>query len=57
MPPAKKLVSEVWCPRCKCYVGKIYEVEFKDHHYKHVTVPKVLPKECSMCEGVVERKK
>jgi hypothetical protein len=56
MAAAKKLVGEAWCPRCKCHVGKIYEKEVREGFFENSTVPKVIPKYCNMCEGVIERK-
>ena len=56
MPRAKKHIADVWCPRCKDILGKIYERHLNDEVYDHVTTPKKLPTRCLKCEGVVERK-
>lgn len=56
MARTKKHIADAWCPRCKDLLGKIYERHLKDDVFDHVTVPKVIPKRCLKCEGVVERK-
>jgi len=56
MAAAKIFEAEAWCPQCKTYVGKIFKKEIREGMYVHVTEPKVLPKRCSVCEGVIVRK-
>lgn len=56
MPHRKILEAEIWCPRCKTFVGKAWKKEVRDGFYEHSVEPKNIGKYCNMCEGVLERK-
>lgn len=56
MAKTKHFESEVWCPRCRVDVGKIFRVEVKENHFEYVCEPEQIPKRCSLCEGVIVRK-
>lgn len=57
MAKTKHLEAEIWCPDCRVYAGKVWKTEVKDGFFEHLTEPKVMPKKCSLCEGVLVRKK
>lgn len=56
MTTAKILEAEIWCPRCKHFMGKAWRKEVREGMWEHFTEPKKMPKYCSDCEGVLERK-
>jgi hypothetical protein len=57
MAKTKHLEAEIWCPDCRVYAGKVWKTELRDGMYEHYTEPKTMPKKCSLCEGVLVRKK
>lgn len=57
MAKTKQLEAEIWCPDCRVYVGKVWKTEVKDGFFENMTEPEVIPKRCSLCEGVLVRKK
>jgi len=56
MARTKKFIASAYCPCCKDHCGKIYERQLNETVIEYVTEPKVLPKRCSKCEGVLVRK-
>lgn len=57
MAKTKHLEAEIWCPDCRVYAGKVWKTELREGMFEHYTEPKTMPKKCSLCEGVLVRKK
>jgi len=57
MAKAKQLEAEIWCPACRVYAGKIWRTEVREGIFETYTEPESVPKKCSLCEGVLVRKK
>jgi len=51
----REVEAEIWCPRCKHYVGIVWRVK-TDIGWTHESEPDPMPKRCTVCEGVTERK-
>lgn len=57
MAKTKQLEAEIWCPACRVYAGKIWRTEVREGIFETHTEPESVPKKCSLCEGVLVRKK
>jgi uncharacterized protein with PIN domain len=50
------LEAELWCPKCKDYLGKLFRQEVREGMYTHYTEPGKMPKYCTKCKSVIVRK-
>jgi len=53
----KELESEIHCPACHTLYGEIFRVQQNETVWSHETVPPEVPKYCTRCDTVLERRR
>lgn len=53
----KELEAEIHCPACHTLYGEIFRVQLNETVWGHETVPSEVPKYCTRCDTVLERRR